>query len=291
MYQFFKTMQSVANTSSVNYKSIMQLTKDIALSGGYSRGPVQLKNGKIVERTKYINKFDDVLVAKWFIYYKKFFTGKLSKHPELQDFYVDIIGRTFIHMMRFINLDKLASDSNVTSLMGMSFSNRIGEVLIDMGSQKRLEKLESGSLPKVNAKSTDRMHMNKAVNYLAVSMDSLVEDGTQFKDSSYDENSLLFISVLKKQLSNNPYGNLVLDTLLYSNEQIDFKNLSNYIKLKPCEKTPKNLFYIHSAINTIVEYVEHERNEHYTNFDFKVGFGKESKKTLKCDESLLSQSY
>lgn len=266
MYDFFKVMQSVANTSAIEYKSIAQLTKDIAISGGFKRELRTLKNGKIVEKVIYDKPFDDVLVAKWFMFYKNFFIGKLSKHPELKDFFVTIIDRTFMHLMKFIRLEKLVSDKNVTAIVNMSFSNRIGEVLIDIGSNKRLEKKQKGNLPTINAKSTDRIHLTKSLNYLAYSLDEMIESGVYQPGTDDDIDNYLYISDLRGKLKSNPYGNKLLDALLTSSEKVNLHSISNYVDTRS-EKDSIVLTYLKDALDIISEHIGRDSSK----LNIKIG--------------------
>lgn len=252
MNQFFKLMKAVADTGDKEYTDIAELTRDIAIKAGYHKGTKTFKNGKVVDTILYDNKFDDVLVAKWFLYYENFFNGKLYKHPELHDFYVNIITKTFIHFMRFLKLEKIKDGKVVTRMVGLTFANRIGEVLIEIGSEKRMEKHKNGEGRKLNAKSNYRMNMKKAINYMSISLDEIENKNNIFGKEDDINLELMF---LKDKMAKMPYGTKVLETMLYSNEKISFNMIDKYIELDENEKTDETLEYIRNAIHTIQYYL------------------------------------
>ena len=138
MTEYFKLLEAQANLDH-NVYSIKDITIQLALKAGYQRGPYKFKNGNVRERTQYTKKFDDVLTAKWLCFYKKLFISKLYRHPELKEYHVDIINRTFEMVMKSINLDKLTTDKIIHKYVNLALSNRIGDVLYIMGSNKRLQ--------------------------------------------------------------------------------------------------------------------------------------------------------
>ena len=247
MFDYFKTMHSVANADERSYSSIKDLTIDIAKSGGYRRDYYTYKNGKTVVRTMYNTNpstWDSALVAKWYCYYEKAFYSKLLKHPEFSEYYTFILDRTFSILFNSLQIDKISSDAALNVLFNMSLGNRIGEVLGMIGSNKRLEDSQHGI--------KKRITMKFALNHMAASLDNL-EDDHAYTLSYNDYNINPSILDLKTILHDNKYGKCVLESLLYSDKKVDINKIDKFINIE--EKTPDALNLIKDAYIKITEYV------------------------------------
>jgi hypothetical protein len=250
MYKFFKDLGSVAGLGK-EYKSIRELTIDLARSGGYRREMVTLKNGKKVLRTKYgiesnnkvLPTWNDVLVAKWLYNYKDLFLSKLGAHPELRDFYPEIIQRTFTITFNALQIDKLKSDSNVNTIVYMCLANRIGDALIKKGSDSRLESYDkSGS--GYNKNTRERINLKTAVNTMALSLEALMECGFNIEVPCGISETVIS---LEKALQGNPMGKRLLDSLMYSNAVINTNSIDKFVKLSDKERTPETLKQLKDA--------------------------------------------
>lgn len=244
MYKFFKELQEISKLGK-EYKSIRELTIDVAKSGGYRRESVQLKNGKVVLKTKYgrlengkiVPTWDDVLVAKWLCHYKDLFLSKLGPHPELSEFYTEIIQRTFTVTFNSLQLDKLVNESNINTIVYMCLSNRIGEALIKKGSDSRLESYEKSGAYN-NKPSRERVNLKTAVNHMAVSLDKLIESGFQMETSCNMNDVVLSI---QKELVDNELGLRLFNSILYSDQKVNTQLIDKFVKLDKLEKTKENL--------------------------------------------------
>lgn len=254
MYKFFKDLGDIAGIGK-SYKSIKELTIDVAKSGGYRREVVTLKNGKKVLRTKYgiesgngvLPTWNDILVAKWLYNYKDLFLSKLGVHPELRDFYPEIIQRTFTITFNALQIDKLKSDSNVNTIVYMCLANRIGDALIKKGSDSRLEsynKTGSGW----NKNTRERINLKTAVNTMALSLDTLMESGFNIEAPCRISETVI---TLERELQGNPMGKRLLDSLMYSETVVNTNTIDRFVKLEDAERTPETLKQLKDAWNII----------------------------------------
>lgn len=256
MYKFFRELQTIAKIGK-DYKSVKELTIDLAYSGGYRREPVTLKNGKVVMRTKYgivdngkiISTWDDILVAKWLVNYKDLFITKLGAHPELKDFFPEIIQRTFTITFNSLQVDKLKSDSNVNTIVYMCLANRIGEALIKKGSESRMESyMNSKSF--YNKNSRERVNLKHAINHMALSIERLEEEGKGFNLIGKSDVNDTVIAI-KKELQGNDLGLRLLDSMVYSDTKVATSVIDKFIKLNNIERTPSTLKKLKEAWNII----------------------------------------
>lgn len=232
MYKYFKTMHSVAETDNREFSDILELTKALALSGGYKR---EIIGGKSKVSYNSPATWDNALVAKWFCFYEKLFYSVLLKHPEMKEYYDFILNETFTRVFAAIDLNKLASPKMVTSLVTLSLSQRIGQTLIYLGSQRKLEALNNGTLNKYS----DRINMNSAINNMASSLEGIQEEsGAMFSNNSTIEDYDIIFD-LREKLKDNSLGLRLLDAMLYSNGQISRTSLEKFIVLSPYEKAHK----------------------------------------------------
>lgn len=262
MYQYFKTLKALADLNPKEYTSIKELTIDVARSGGYRREQIPLKNGELVWRTRYGEEdaithtirptWDDTLVAKWFCHYKNLFISKLYPHPELSEFFEEILQRTFTVYFNSLQIDKLKTDSNVNTVVYMCLANRIGEVLIKIGSVARLENRLKDKKMKYNETSNLRINMKTSINYMSYSLDQLQEDvGFQVPSYEIPESIVAIRTALGG--SENDMGLRLLDGLLYSGRKVNTAKIDEYVALNPDELNKDTLKQLSTAWNRIKE--------------------------------------
>ena len=277
MDKYFRTLHIVADTNAKEYDSIRELTIDIAKSGGYRREYVTLKNGKQVLRTRY-NKpatWDDTLVAKWFCTFEKLFMGKLLKHPELSEYYEEILQRTFTIYFNALQIDKLGSDTNVSTVVYMCLNNRIGDVLILKGSEERLKRYNSYKIGKANRKSKDRVNLKTAVNHMSLSLD---DENNDLKYTLASEEDIMLSDIvldISRRLGDNKVGRRLLDAMLYSYKKVDITRVRDYIKLNKDELDKSIASQLTSAYRTIVKTV----SEYFPEKDYSSLYSKKANLT------------
>lgn len=242
MYQYFKMLEDSTQNSSITYDSIRDLTIDLAKSGGYYRGVYKFKNGNERERTLYTKPFDDVLTSLWLCFYKKLFVAKLSVHPELAEYHVHIINKTFYITMSCINLDKLVCDDVINRYVNLALTSRIGEVMGKMRSKYHFVQYKKGDKAPFVFKN--------AIDNQAVSLNHLEE--CNYKFSTYDDLSDLDIELdIKNRLIGNPFGERFLEALLFSNKRINLKAIDKSVRLTHDECTEENKRHFADAYNEI----------------------------------------
>ena len=261
MYEYFKLCKSIASCDTTEYSSIAELVKKMAIDAGYSRREKVLKNGKVVIRTHYDKPFDDVLTSKWFLFYEKMFYSKLIGHPELKEYYLFILQRTFMIYMNSLKLDMITCDAAVTKNVSMSLANRIGEALGLIGSDVRLSEYINKSN---SCGGRNRLVLKYAINHMAISLDSLQDDRSKSAmidsadiNTNTDFNDILVD--LRYRLKDNSVGLKLLDAMLYSNKKINFSKIGDYINLDKNQYSDDVKHSIGSAAlvisNVLEEYV------------------------------------
>ena len=311
MYQFFKSMQKVAEYDTTNYANIAELTNKLLVEAGCHKEAITLKNGKVRYRNAFTKPFDEVLVAKWYMYYKKLFIGKLSKHPEFKEYHVDIINDVFMSITRFGSPEKFKSGSVVTQYVNMSLGHRIGYVLYSIGSTKRLSQLsaledykkkthvtDSHELSKQLGgwKSTHSMKPSASMTHMAYSLDQLSEDVNFQLEDSNNSNSIINcanINILKDLLKDNLVGLKLLDACLYCDKKIVFSKICDYIKLDKSEYTDQTKQNLIDAYNIIASFILDTLNKdgrdiskYKINRKLKIAF---EETTKKCTNSSITQ--
>lgn len=255
MYQYFKTLQSVAESDNRTFEGIKDLTIAIAQSAGYRREPVTLKNGKVVIRTKYnehtvidknhvIPVWDDALVAKWLMYFRGAIIHKLSQHPELKEVHVDIIQRMFSLYFNALQIDKLKHNADVIKSVHTNLFNRIGEALFLYGSASRAKKDENAKKLKkgeITQEELDesgeevaehKMQNDKhAFNRSLLSLDGLIENKMHVEADYAPVDMDLLVIQLKENLKGNKIGLQLLDAMLTSNTAVRPDSIKDYIRL------------------------------------------------------------
>ena len=233
MIEYFKLLEDFLKDCNIKYSSIKDLTIDLAKSGGYYRDIYTFKCGTKRERTLYKNKFDNKLVALWILFYKKLFISKLNRFPELKDYYVFIINKTFFITMGCINLDKLDHDDIINRYVNMALSSRIKEVL--------------GKLKKSNNEDIKICHKEVFNNTMLPldSIDSFIED----KNQSLSDLDLEL--EIRDKLKDNVLGNKLLDCMLNIDKKIDLNKIDNYLDLSKDDCTESNKVVIANAFNII----------------------------------------
>lgn len=234
------------------YDSIKKLTFDLADSGGYQRKVVQLKNGSFKERTVYSKKFDSVLVALWLLHYKKFFCGRLNHIKSLYEYRVDIINKTFFVVMGSLNKDKVLFDDTINKYVTLSFVSRIKEFSKMNSSKFYTECYEKG-------KKYDFVQKYAVLNQ-SVPIESVNENNLSvFDDSQIDDIEL----DLSNLVSDNPFGDRVLNFLLTSEKKVNLKNIDLSLSMLPEECTEENKKLILDAYNKIKKYLlEYMESDH-----------------------------
>ena len=258
MTEYFKLIENYIKDIDISYSSIKDLTIDLAISGGYYRDNYKFKCGSIRERTMYKTKFDSKLVALWLLFYKKLFISKLYRYPELKDFYVFIINKTFFITMSCINLSKLDHDDIVNKYVNLALSSRIKEVL--------------GKLKKSDNKNI--VISNKEVfnnNMLPLDIvDFYKEDHSQSLDK-------LDLEIdIRNKLKDNKLGIKLLDYMLNSTKKIDLHNIDKCLNLSKSECTEENKVVIVDAFN-IIKYMLLQ----YSNSDIRKRFRKVKVSSIK----------
>lgn len=312
MYNFFKTMHEVADCNPKQYENIVELSKDIAISGGYKRVPFTYKNGNTVIRTTYNvpATWDDTLVAKWYCYYEKYFRKILATHPEMQEYQYFILQRTFTILFNSLQLDKLSTPQAFTALVRVALVNRIGEVLCILGSDARKaecnlitalkEQLRKGKITKEEYKAkvgnrTDGKlwkseFQQKAFDNHIMSLEKVLNTTTATGDSNNDwktprirdiETSDVIMDI-KLRLKDNKFGTRLLDAMLYSDKKIKLNNIRSYIKLNQDELTDDSKIQIKAAYDIIKETLRDHVGTGYTDLPWdkdtekKVSFNKDA---------------
>lgn len=271
MYQFYKLIGQLAETNKKEYSSIKALTIDIAKSGNYRREMVTLKKGTTVERTRYgvvdpvtgkiKSCWDNSLVAKWFLFYKKMFFNQILRHPELKEYYVDILQKTFSIYFQSLKIDKISCDQAVTFAVGKVLHNRITYHIRLLGSLSREEKMRNAELVKkglINKEDLDPNDIARKrietystmVRRNTISLNELMDSEDNaglaekfMKDNNSDIGELTPILMdINKSLKGTKFGARLLQAMLYSDKKISTSNLSAYMNFtKEEEKDPNTL--------------------------------------------------
>lgn len=276
MNDFFSLMRKVANTDDRKYDSIMELTRDIAISAGYALEDYTQKNGKTRIRTIYTKPWDDALVAKWFLFYGNYFKSKLYKLPALREYYPAILQRTFSIYFGMLKLDKLESDKAVTAYIKMTFSARIGEAMNSMGSLTKMRENERRRQLRKDIKDglvEEKSHgevkntcaVGTAFNENSLSLDQLKED-INLDVKSEDNNLSSVLIDLKSELEDSDIGLRLLDCMLYSGRKIAFGNLSDYMEFSESELKKSN---------GIIEFKEETRQQLNDSYNIIISYLKD----------------
>lgn len=271
MYDFYKLMHMKASESTTDYKSIRQLTLDIANSAGYHREKVTLKNGNEVIRTKYSNRWDDVLVAKWYCHFEKMFCSKLSQLSYMKEYYTQILERTFSIFFNALQVDKVVSNTSVTTTVYACFNNRIGEVMQVLATDNRVKRYNATQGVKVR-NSKDRVVVKDYINYSAISLDTKVDELHTMKDVIPSEKVELSDMILdiKNRLGKDMLGLRLLESMVNSDKQISFGNISNFVKLKETEYNSETVNRLRNAYKIILSVVK----EYYPDEDYASAYAK-----------------
>ena len=242
MYEYFLMLKNFVNGNDA-YDSIMDLTIDIAKSGGYHREICRLKNGSYKEKTVYCTEFDSVLVALWILHYKSLFTRKLSKTDILDDNCVDVINKTFLSVMRYIDIDKIKSDRSVDSYVSCALCSRIVDII-----RKNSSKLYTG--PYEKGKKYSFIQKDAILNQ-AVSIEYLKEmSPVDFVCDDFSNDLGIRVDI-KRKLEDNVFGDKVYNFLIESSKRTNFKNIDKKLGMRQEDCTEENKHDIINAINTI----------------------------------------
>lgn len=317
MYKLFEIAKQVADSDSRTYTSIMQLTKDIALSGGYRREYVELKNKKKVLRTQYgykdpadptnkkvVINWDLGLVAKWLMYYKSAIITSLLKHPEMKEYQTFIISRTFSILFNALNLEKLQSDAGINNVFNLCLSNRIGETLYFMPSDSRLAEYERNKKQRTLNKATgkiervpkNRVNLQEMFENACTSLDFYMEDLGYTPAAHFNDLDPLLVD-LRIKLKDNELGLKLLEAMLYSNEEVKPHLIRNYIKISPDLTLVEKVKYINQLdsawkiiLNTLKDHLDEDIAAQYNwNKPVKFKLDKDSAE-VKVQRTLIKQS-
>lgn len=251
MYEYFKMLEEESKLDKNNY-DILTLTKKIALDAGYHRAKRTFKNGAVRDSTQYTKSFDSVLTAKWLIFYRKWFISELRQHVDLIDKQIEIINNTFLMFMSYLNLDKLTSPSTVTAYVKRTLAHRIKSAALEKVTTGKVEKFKKQTVKQRREKVI--LHQKNIIDDTSISLDGYLtnhtEDtfcGTQDQNSPTED----LILDIKNKLKENPYGERVLESLLYSDGQVSLSRLCNYMSIRKEEETTETKKYIRDAYNII----------------------------------------
>lgn len=276
MYAYFEMLKQVADLDKTEY-SIRDLSIEIADRAGYYRAPYTFDNGSVRERTWYKRPFDNILTAKWLMFYRSLFINKLRTHPEFEDGAIDIINNTFFITMSCLQIDKLVDDDVINRYVNLALSGRIRNYLIEIGSLKRLEEYKSGQ--KLN------MRLNKSVLSQALSLDELMQQGSY--DPMYEDNNDVLLTVLYDKLKNIPYGIELLETLLQSRFKVHMSRINQYMYIDTKDLNERTLSDISMAYHIIKEELKKVIHNRYL-YDFSLSNEEEIAfcKEVKTDDNV-----
>ena len=251
MYEYFKMLEEESKLNKNEY-DILTLTKKIALNAGYHRTKRIFKNGVIRDSTQYTKCFDSVLTAKWLIFYRKWFISELKQHVDLIDKQVEIINNTFLMFMSYLNLDKLTAPSTVTAYVKRTLAHRIKSAALEKVTTSKVEKFKKQTVKQRREKVI--LHQKDIIDNTSISLEGYLTnhledtfEGTQDQNSPTED----LILDIKSRLTGNPYGERVLESLLYSNERVSLSRICNYISVRKDEETVETKRYIRDAYNVI----------------------------------------
>lgn len=250
LYEYFKLLEREASLDKTDY-DILTLTKTIATKAGYHRGNRTFKNGAVRECTLYDKPFDSVLSAKWLIFYRKWFIKELKNHIDLIPVQVEIINNTFLMFMSYFDMNKVVSPAQITNYVKLTLQHRINTARFNQVSAKRVE--QYNNMTDSEKKEKVILHQKDIVNNTAISYEGYLTNHTEPLELCSDEHAPTedLIVDIKGKLINNPYGERVLDAMLYSDRVVSLKRICNYISLSETEKTDETKRYIRDAYNTI----------------------------------------
>lgn len=250
LYEYFKLLEREASLDKTDY-DILTLTKMIATKAGYHRGNRTFKNGAVRECTLYDKPFDSVLSAKWLIFYRKWFIKELKNHIDLIPVQVEIINNTFLMFMSYFDMSKVVSPAQITNYVRLTLQHRINTAEFNKTSAKKIE--QYNKMTDEEKKEKVILYQKNLVNNSAISYEGYLTNHNETVEFNNDTESPTedIIIDIKKQLENNPYGEKVLDMLLYSDKIVTLKRICNYISLSESEKTLETRKYIRDAYNCI----------------------------------------
>lgn len=244
-------LEREANLDSGDY-DILTLTRLIAMGAGYHRSNRVFKNGAVRKCTSYNKPFDSVLSAKWIIFYRKWFISELKKRADLVDKQVEIINNTFLMFMSYMDLDKLKSPAAVTKYVKSTLAHRIRTASFGNVTPKKLEKFHAQTVKQRREKVI--LHQKDIINSTSISYDGYLTNHPEEKfEETHDDDAPTEDLVLdiRHRLRDNPYGEKVLESLLYSDRQVSLKSVNYFISVEESEKTPETKKYIRDAYNII----------------------------------------
>lgn len=245
MYQYFKSLKEIANLDNTQY-CIKDLTILIMTKAGYRLVQHSFKNGRIILINSFDKQFDDILFAKWILFYQKLFIAKLSKQHEFKEYQIDIINNTFFTVMKSLKIEKITDNNVVNRYVNLTLLSKMNDVLWEVGSAKRLDEYN-------RTKCKPRLRVKKYLLHNSFSYDSLIE--TSDMGDNYYEITDEILFELKTLLSDNPYGELVLQSLLYSNKKVNLLKIDEYIDIDRSMQSNEVKNFILDSINIIKKFL------------------------------------
>lgn len=226
---YFKDVASVASLDK-REMSITELTKLIATEAGYSREEYTFANGNTRIKNQYKRPFDNILVAKWLMYFKALFVGKLRKRPDLSDGYSYIIGRTFHCAMGSIDLLSDINDAMIHKYVCMSLQSRIIDEWYEKGNYDLLNKcLDEGCVGNVRP--------NMIMGNLAMSLEDSYEEVSSMEEPHSSITDDIIIDIQQK-IGDSSIGERVLEAMLYSNrKRVALTHIDDFVRLNQDEYT------------------------------------------------------
>ena len=290
--QYFKAIEREANLDPTEYKSIAELTKEIAIRAGWTRQVITQKNGKQVIKTVYTNRktvtvrkngkleevsainYDSILCAKWYMYFKKHFMFKKKKQKNLNEYFDYILTETFHAVFSSLDLNKNITDASITNLVKLAFASRTGIAIWEHGSDRKRQAVKNRDALKAGKLTEEEVReqgleiarngrpicrMNNVLG-TSLSIEGLKEIGMQIEDKttySPDDMNSLIIDI-KDKLKNNDLGLRLLEVML-TTRQIREVDPEKVKAGKQRPETPDDRGYIDP--NNIVNLMKFEKDE------------------------------
>lgn len=267
MFEYFKLIEETANACTENFDSIKDLTLTIAKRAGYHRVKEKNESGVLRTRTFYTQPFDSGLVAKWYMFYRSLFVGKLRKIEFLEEYFTDIIYKTFLSCMQSLQIDRIVTDSSIHSLVNISLNQRIYDALYFRGNKAGLDEYMDKKVNKdTTKKSRNKIKVKDIANLLSIPIDSITED---IINSNMSENTFDLINLkvdVGKRINNDKIGMRLLDAMLFCNKKIQPSHIDDFVPLLAEECTEDTKHKLLSAWNIIEDVLrEYLHSSHIPN--------------------------
>ena len=187
MKDYFQMLHTIMPLSSD--RPISAITLDLAERAG------RVWDGK---SNSYSKPFDNELTAEWVLYFEKFFLCNLSKHPELKEYWIDIINDTFFQTMQHFDFSRL-SDASLSRYVFVAFKNKLKSLFSKVGVTK-VDRYSGGYF--LTDKSPSELSPVSLEDYHTPDSDDLI--------------SCELLTDIEQAILGKPFGKEVLDCLLSS---------------------------------------------------------------------------